>query len=596
MATPLYVNPAAANDLGDGTTPATAKKTVDAAYTAVDDGGSVYLLAGTYDTTTQGPGWYLNIDIAKSVLFKPDPATFPAITLSTAGATFGVLFATGNADDTITIEGVTIAPTTGTRMFSLGGSFDGHAKFVGCTLTAGSRDVSFTANTPVLRNLTLDGCTITTSADSFLNGCLDVDNVVMTNCTVTATSASSGSNVGVIELLGRCNRVVMSENTVSLGASLFNAGATSINESTVIKGNTVTWTPNGSNRLIYFRDDATSLGRIHIEGNSIDVALTAFAPTVITIGFSSDYSTAPKAYHPVITKNMITHARSGYGTGISLSAGCENAHVTYNDIRGFECDVMMNGTFGVSVDTNYLEGGGEVLMPYGGGRHTITHNNIKAFDYGGGAVVGRCVLFNRLIKATSTATTTFTGTTVTDTGGVPWGGDQADITSAIANGLVALCNAETPAWWEPTHWGRVVSILGNEVTVDAWYKYDANDTVETPANGLVCKVIEFAKDCSITDNVFDGSGASYTFTYDFNPDDPRHYADHNIILPGSLALTNLAYQYVGVVNTIPELQAAWDAISPTYPNNDANSGEGRAKPWGPIWACHKRPPGSLLPI
>lgn len=62
MATPIYVDPARADDSGNGETAGAAKKTYGAAYAIVDDGGEVRLLPGDYSETTQGANWKMDFN------------------------------------------------------------------------------------------------------------------------------------------------------------------------------------------------------------------------------------------------------------------------------------------------------------------------------------------------------------------------------------------------------------------------------------------------------------------------------------------------------------------------------------------------------
>jgi len=71
-ATPIYVDAARPDDTGDGTSWATAKKTIQAGVNAVDAGGTVNVAAGTYGITS-------HIAISKSVTIIGDPASKPVV-------------------------------------------------------------------------------------------------------------------------------------------------------------------------------------------------------------------------------------------------------------------------------------------------------------------------------------------------------------------------------------------------------------------------------------------------------------------------------------------------------------------------------------
>lgn len=593
MATPLYVDPARADDSGDGTAPATAKKTIAAAYTAVDDGGEVLLLAGTYTLDTQGATWYLGFNAAKSCTIKPDPATAPAITLIPHPTLASINCSAGNDDDTHRVEGLTIVPDAGTRIWTFGASMHGRLEIVDCVLTCGAKDSSYTAATddPPTRQLYISGCTITTSSPYLVNKPGNFALIEIEDSTITSTSASTSSAEGVI-LPATCQRVLIHGNTFVAGQQVFVTYSTTEIETLRISDNTLTWTPNAANmHAIYVREDVVSMGVIEVIGNTINVLGTNAPDGVIAIGLDDEISTAAVFTHPLVIGNTLTNANTGYGTAMLFGAGCQNLSVMYNDCDGFSGTIHMWGVWGARIDSNYFEGGTTIINHIGGGRSHITHNHMIAHDYEP-ALPGRTILYNRLIKATSTTSTTFGVTTVEDTDGAAWGGNQG----LIAAPLLALVNAATPAWWLPLQWGRVVSISSNEVTVDAWYKMDGTGDVQTPTNGHVCKIIEFPTECVITDNLMNGRDASFVTTFDFIPIDPRHYSDRNVYSGGTSALTNLASHIVGAVNTLAEFQAAWAAQCPSHADNDANSGVTRPITWGKYWNLHRKARALLTPV
>ena len=569
MATPLYVNPAAANDTGDGTTPALAKKTIDAAYNAVDDGGEVLLLAGTYDATTQGAGWLLSLDEDKGVAVKPDPDTAPAITLTTAGASRQIYFAAGAAGKTVRVEGVTIVPAAGTRIATMESTFYGAAEIVDCTLTCGALNFSFVAGTAT-RSVLIDGCTITTSAESWILNANNLASLRFTDNTITSTSTSTSTTVGLIYTGGAVGTVEITGNTVTVPNIFFVTSTSTVFSSLLVADNTISWTPTANaQRLIYTTETLTTAGKVSVIGNTISIAATAFTPLyAISIGNSSAIATAKAYNYPIVIGNRIAHATSGFNYGIAVSAGCVSPKILYNDLTGFSNSIYVNGCFDATIDSNYINGGQNGINLIGGGRHTVTHNHVLGNDYGGGAEVSRCAITTRLLKAQSTATTTFAATTVTDGGGSAWGGAQANIVA----GLIAMVNSGT-GWFEPLQWARVVSIDGDEVTVDGWKDFDDSDAAQTPTNGHVCVILEFPLGCVITDNVFDATNGSFGINFDFIPDDPKVYCDRNLYHPGTSTLSNLASQRVGVSHTLAELQAAWASQSVTHPENDANSQE-----------------------
>ena len=68
--TTIYVDPTKADNTGDGLTPATAKKTIGAAYGAAANGGIIQLLDGTYDIENETGGYLLVNTSTKGVLIQ----------------------------------------------------------------------------------------------------------------------------------------------------------------------------------------------------------------------------------------------------------------------------------------------------------------------------------------------------------------------------------------------------------------------------------------------------------------------------------------------------------------------------------------------
>jgi len=90
-ATPIYVDASRPDDTGNGTSWATAKKTIGAGITAVDTGGTVHVAAGIYNES---------LDISKSLTISGAGA---AATSVTGGIVIGGSF------DGLTLEGMTLS-------------------------------------------------------------------------------------------------------------------------------------------------------------------------------------------------------------------------------------------------------------------------------------------------------------------------------------------------------------------------------------------------------------------------------------------------------------------------------------------------------
>jgi len=113
-ATPIYVDAARPDDTGDGTSWATAKKTIQAGINVVDVGGTVIVAAGTYDAqvtinktlTLQGAG-------EDQTFLKESTASSPVITVSANNVIIQDLEIT---DDTQLPEGIRIVSGASTAL------------------------------------------------------------------------------------------------------------------------------------------------------------------------------------------------------------------------------------------------------------------------------------------------------------------------------------------------------------------------------------------------------------------------------------------------------------------------------------------------
>lgn len=582
-ATPIYVDPARADDTGSGATPALAKKTIAAAYAAVDAGGSVYLLAGTYDDTTQGATWQVTFSSAKSVTIKPDPATSPTITLAPSNATRQVYFSQAGATYTHRLEGVTVTALANSRPLESTGTCAGTIQVVDCTFTSGNKASYFPPSGA--RTILIDGCTITTSDYAFNLGSAAL--VTIRDCTFASTNA-----VGVLYFAGGTfTNALVEDNDATVGSPLVKVAAASAFGNLSIRRNSIDLTPLGNTGAVIIPDNV-AIGQFTAENNEVNVALSEFSVYGIKLGDPADPAVATN-YGARVIGNVIATADTNIGYGVYVGNGFADTVVQYNQITGWNFAVFVLADRAV-IDSNYINALNPVVI-YGGTRYRVLHNHLVSVNNGSS---GRCLVSGRIVKAASTATTTYAATTVTDAGGTPWGAKQA----LVSANMVAMVG---PAL-QPTHWGIVSSITGDEITVAGWHKYDAAGTVETPTNGVVCNICMFPRNWVITDNLMNASACDYTITYDYDPVDPQGYQDRNVYSVGLITMSNLGINLGDSPTTLTTLQERWAALSPTNPTNDANSTVEAVVPsryntfvrwWQmPNWRPHGYHRGMLIPF
>lgn len=230
----FYVDPAKADDTGDGLTPSTAKKTVGAAIalcTAVgSDVATINLIDGTYDDSTQsgapfGNRWtFFAGEANHNIVIQADPSNvsdtvFIDMTDSTSTTSYGVTIAASAGAANITLRDF---------VFDVAGGGTGRTRFVAVNGT-GSHLILDNVSCPDTElNQTIHitdgarceiiGCTLanathpeTVRCDSDMSDGLYIDNSVITNTSSTAGSfAVSADETKTIANLSIINGSILS--------------------------------------------------------------------------------------------------------------------------------------------------------------------------------------------------------------------------------------------------------------------------------------------------------------------------------------------------------------------------------------------------
>jgi hypothetical protein len=173
-----------------------------------------------------------------------------------------------------------------------------------------------------------------------------------------------------------------------------------------------------------------------------------------------------------------------------------------------------------------------------------------------------------MVAATSTSSTSFAATTVTDAGGTPWAAKQANV---AARQVAMVTDGSTDLL--PLYWGRVVSITGNEVTVEEWLDCADGSVVATPSglNGKYVNIVQFATNCEVVGNIFDALLATYGVNFDFAPVPPLSLFNKNCYRAGKSFLSNLGKRLGAEPTTIVELRTRWGVFEVAFYDNDADS-------------------------
>lgn len=397
-ATPIYVDPDDGNDANNGTTVALAKKTVDAAMNAVDDGGTVKCIAGTYTDATQGASWELEFDsgVDKSVTFEPNSST--AITWTfPAGTTRALEFYAGvGAGKTITFDTITLVITGSGYIRKL--ATNKHSiVFQDCTVDASASDfnyfiyaqaettqassITFTDCTVTAPNflfgpefdlnvVKFDGCTIT-APDGFVyldGAAVDLNTLIVKDCTITTTTADTRFiETGDFTTLGS---IVLKGNTVSSTWS-FIEWANPVTNRVLVEDNTITVTDAGPHSAIrlgyifnsesYWDQNAVSYsvggiakneGEIYECINAHDSGAANEPPT--GANWQEQWLVAELAPVKVIG-NTVSFSTEGQAHGIYIGFGCDYAEVSHNTVTGGDYQLVVKGR-GCNVHHNILYG------------------------------------------------------------------------------------------------------------------------------------------------------------------------------------------------------------------------------------------------
>ena len=133
FAADMYVDPDVAAP--GGGTEGNPYKLVDNGWKYVGDGETVYLMAGTYDTSTQGATWVLDIDLAKSVTFEPYVAD-TEIDFTFGASAAGIELTANLNNETITFKSINFdfSTTNYYGLYQSGAAAAGNIVFDNCDM------------------------------------------------------------------------------------------------------------------------------------------------------------------------------------------------------------------------------------------------------------------------------------------------------------------------------------------------------------------------------------------------------------------------------------------------------------------------------
>ncbi|MFZ2146913.1 MAG: hypothetical protein WAV28_06810 [Sedimentisphaerales bacterium] len=553
-----YVSPYAADDSGTGTA-ANPYKKISTAISNVGDGNIVYLMAGTYDETSQGQGWYIYITgTAKSYTVKPYRGA--DINLITDGNWVCIRI---NADDspdkkkTVVFENITFSFSDCRKFIYYHPDKELNLTFTDCvfdTLKDKPLIASEAVSTASTREIRFTRCIYHNTSNLYPMVFNDFALVYFDDCTLI-NDVSSGDCI-FFDLWNECSSFVLKNTTIYSKTNgfypkrAFKIGKLIIQNSMFVHSQTACLSPEYAIRI----PDA-DIDAIRITGNTIHYTKTdeGIFRGICLGTVESSLTNVFRA--PVIADNTIINDRVGYyGTGIYLGSNVCGASCFGNQITGFQGGINNYAQYSFITDNTIRCTDG--INMWGGGYANIRHNSIASAD---GLANGRAIMFGRMHFADSTVKTIFTTTTVTDTDENAWGGNQSD----VSTGMLALAGGS-----DPTHWAVVELVDGNTIIVNGWTTAELTALAETPPDGTPVHIVRFSEHNTVLNNIFNSSQAHYTITFDFNPRCGEDYIDYNCYQKGLRAFSNLGE--AGQDN-LSDFQMKWSSWSKIFPNNDAHS-------------------------
>jgi hypothetical protein len=210
-----YVDPGAA-DNGTGTASDPYRK-ISTAITEVGDGDTVYLMAGTYDRSTQGDDWYIHIkDTAKSYTVRPYEGD--EITLITDSSWLCIRISADDSAEnkkTVAIENITFSFDECQRFIHYHEEKELNLSFTDCVFDT-SKDKPLIASGAVTtiptREISFTRCTYTNGSNPYPMGFNDFALVYFDDCDLINNYSETYCRFFHIE--GECTKFVLKNSYI----------------------------------------------------------------------------------------------------------------------------------------------------------------------------------------------------------------------------------------------------------------------------------------------------------------------------------------------------------------------------------------------
>ena len=417
FAADVYVDPNDADDAG-GTLEDPYQK-VATALTNVGDGDTVYLMAGTYNDVSQGSNWYIDLDDAKTVTFRPynnaditlefkggkqgiridgDASTivhFVDITFDGSGGPDYVIYKPTGKDATVTFTRCTLYNTgSGNSYFMFGATGTGGLGtliFDNCTITA-DKYVFYTGEFALLR---VKNSSVTATANSIFY-CKGINpavfgDIIFEDSVLSANATTYGN---ILDIEGRSfdgvsswDNLVVKGCSITYGRSALRVCITEI-ENALFMNNTITAVgPSGGESAIQVgfensRLDAWAASQSYVVDNMVynDVS-TYICYKAHTSSASDEPGTGAnwrEYWSPLICckaaiiGNTCSYNTPGQSHAIFVGFSADSAEIAYNNVSGGEYQLVVKARR-CNIHHNVLYGP-KPLHVFAGGEHSIWNN------------------------------------------------------------------------------------------------------------------------------------------------------------------------------------------------------------------------------
>lgn len=558
-----YVDPVNGSDTSDGDSLQSAYRTVDRAWQMVSDGAQIILAPGMYDASSQGADWCLDIDLPKSVVFRPTEPDAEVV-FCFACAWRGVYFNVNDPTKTVTFRHIVFrsAACSSVAYWNTNKSVNG--TFEHCTFDdqgSGKVLVRALAETTPTRSMVFSQCTLV-SSHIYPIWVVGGARLELNGCDVTSLSTNCES---VVYLDGVFTDVLLLGNTFNAPSPCLRPASIDAADRVLVHGNTINMeTVSPAVQAIGFA--AQNLGSLTITGNTIN-DLGVGNSRSISVG-ASDTATAPSYYMetPCTIRDNVMNLKPN-SAGITIGHNVVGCVCERNQVFGGNFGFYVQGSSG-QIRDNVIVSQNPIVL-FHGSFNKLHGNTAVAY----GTAESRAIVLGRLTWFGGSLSQGYTNTTYDATSVAMGGGPDLSLAQAVFTMGYGQLMAYTKTSANLQKYGWITDLSDDldKVTVDRWYRAGGIESPQPPTNGTPFWVVSFPSGNVITNNIFDAGRGTSTITFDYNPQCGEDLIDYNCYVCGSNMFSNLARYASGFIFSLVQMRARWAAWSQLHPDNDSHS-------------------------